>query len=328
MSTLKKIAEMANMSISTISRALNDHSSISASTKEKVREIAKLLNYEPNLFAIQLKTKSSKRLGVVVSSLSNFFYQSFISNLEEEARKSGYSLMVLQSSDVPALEANCVKICRQNRVDGLFISLTAETRDFGFLDEFKANNIPVIFFDKTPFYLDSNIVEIPDRLVTNMAVDILIETKKSEILAIFGSEGFSITQKRKSTFIEKMRALSPHTKITFLHAISSEEAQVLSEDFLVTKKTDVAVFCMSDEILSGVMISIQKLKIVYPENVAILAFSDGYLPNLYYPTISYVETSGSKLSSKAFELMIENLEEQVPYQKTHCNFEFHKGGSV
>ena len=85
--TLKKISEVLGLSISTISRALKNHPDISEKTKKKVVELAKALDYEPNASAIQLRTQHSKIFGLMVPTISNFFYDSFIASVEEESRK-------------------------------------------------------------------------------------------------------------------------------------------------------------------------------------------------------------------------------------------------
>lgn len=96
--TLKKIASVLDISISTVSRALKDHPDIAEHTKRKIRELALSLDYEPNASAVQLRTKTSKVLGLLVPSISNFFYDSFITSIEEESRRTGYSLMILSRS--------------------------------------------------------------------------------------------------------------------------------------------------------------------------------------------------------------------------------------
>jgi LacI family transcriptional regulator len=97
--TLKNIAKALNISISTVSRALKNHPDISDETKRKVTETARMLEYEPNAYAISLRTKKSHLIGVIVPFISNYFYHSFITAAEEEAKRNGYSLLILQSDD-------------------------------------------------------------------------------------------------------------------------------------------------------------------------------------------------------------------------------------
>src|SRR5882672_9153546 len=95
--TLKKISQILDISISTVSRALKNHPDISEKTKQKVLDLANTLEYEPNAYAINLRTNNGKIFGLIVPSVSYFFYDTFISSIEEECKKNGYSLMILQS---------------------------------------------------------------------------------------------------------------------------------------------------------------------------------------------------------------------------------------
>ena len=121
-STLKKLSEVLGISISTVSRALKDHPDISESTKTKVKELAEVLDYEPNNYAVQLRTQQSNVLGIMVPSVDNFFYDSFIAAVEEDARLHGYSVMIMQSRDKAQLEASNLHLFRKNRVMGLFVT--------------------------------------------------------------------------------------------------------------------------------------------------------------------------------------------------------------
>ncbi len=121
--TLKKIAQVLDISISTVSRALKNHPDISTSTKQKVMELAETLEYEPNAVAVNLRSKNTKVFGIMIPSITNNFYDSFIAAVEEEVKQLGYSLMILQSADNPDTEIENLKIYRQNRVSGVFVCL-------------------------------------------------------------------------------------------------------------------------------------------------------------------------------------------------------------
>ena len=97
-STLKKLAEVLHLSVSTVSRALKNHPDISSETKKRVKDLAAALEYEPNSFAINLRNNKSSVLGVLVPSVDNFFYDSFIAAVEQEARQHQYSVLIM---DIP-----------------------------------------------------------------------------------------------------------------------------------------------------------------------------------------------------------------------------------
>ncbi|MDP9081078.1 MAG: LacI family transcriptional regulator [Bacteroidota bacterium] len=301
--TLKKLADMLNLSISTVSRALKDHPDISGDTRIKVKELAGVLDYEPNTYAINLRTNHSKEFGIIVPGIGNDFYQSFISSLEKEARQFGYSLIIMQSGDDPEIELENLKRCKQNRMAGIFVSITSKTTNISNFLKLGEQHIPVIFIDKVPAFEACNKVCVDDSAAAIMAAEALILKKKQRILAIFGNTQMSITTKRLKAFKETFTKYSTDSLLEITYANSTAEAQDIVMDTLENNLRPDAIFCMSDEILIGVMKAVQRFSLHPPEDIGVIAISDGYVPTFYYPQITYVETSGFKLAKTAFARM-------------------------
>lgn len=325
--TLKRIADVLGLSISTVSRALKNHPDISANTKKRVHEISTFLDYEPNINAINLRAKKNRVLGLIVPTISGFFYDFFISAVEEECRANNYTLMILQSGDDPEIENNNLSICRQNRVSGLFVCLAANTVNMSVFDKFIEAGIPLVFFDKVPEAGSYNKICIEDEKAATLAADLLIEKNKKNILALFGKKEMSITRIRLQAFDARVKQ---HKKLTydFEHCITSDEAKNITKQYFSKPETPDAVFCMSDEILIGAMKCLQELKIKIPDKVSVIALSGGFLPKLYTPEITYIETSGYKLGKLAFTKMINCLNGSTEPAVLFTKSPLVKGGSV
>ena len=324
--TLKKIADVLGLSISTISRALKDHPDISEKTKRKIVQLADTLEYEPNINAINLRNKNSKVFGIIVPSISNYFYDSFIAAVEEESRKNNYSLMILQSGDETEGELQNIRLCRQNRITGLFSCISTHTKNYDAYTKLKELNIPVVFFDKVPEDGNFHKVTVGDTIAAKLAAEVILKTNKKKILAFFGNENLLITKKRLAAFKETCNTNSSGIELTIAHASTSLEAKEIA-DKLLLNIPDV-VFCMSDEILTGVMKSIQKNKINFPKDLFVIAMSNGFIPKLYYPEITYVETSGYKLGKLAFSSMLLCLSGITSIQEIEAESILVEGGSM
>jgi len=324
--TLKKISEILGLSISTISRALKDHPDISDKTKQRVVELATTLDYEPNANAINLRTSHSKLFGLIVPSISNWFYNSFIASIEEESRRNGYSLMILQSGDDPLIEITNLKLCRQNRITGLFVCISPETTNIEPFLKLKELDIPVIFFDKVPDTGNCNKVCVADSLSATMAANAILNKKKKKVLGLFGNTHLLMTRKRLEAFRETINEKVNKVKLITDHASSFEEAEALMLQHL--KEKPDAVFCMSDEIMTGVMKAIQKKGLKVPEDIAVITISNGAAPKLYYPEITYVETSGHKLGKLAFSSMMACLGGSTFIQELTIESVLVEGGSL
>jgi LacI family transcriptional regulator len=325
--TLKKIAQVLDISVSTVSRALKNHPDISQSTKQKVMELAQTLEYEPNAVAVNLRSKNTKVFGIMIPFITNNFYDSFIAVVEEEVKQSGYSLMILQSGDDPAIEIENLKIYRQNRVSGVFICLAKETINLEAFHKLKDADIPVVFFDKVPDDDSYNRVCLADKEAAVMAAEALLKKNKKNILGIFGDAHMSITKRRLKAFQETIAA-DKNVKLSIEHAGKVEEAETITNSYFQLKKQPDAVFCMSDEILMGVMKTVQKLKIEVPQQTGIVTLSDGFFPTLYYPEIAYVETSGYRLGKLACERMMQCLQGKEEAKEIYVSSRFVDGGSL
>lgn len=314
---------MLGLSISTISRALKNHPDISEKTKQRVNELANALDYEPNANAIHLRTSKNNLFGLIVPSISNFFYDSFIAAVEEESRKNNYSLLILQSGDDAAVEVENIKLCRQNRISGLFACITSQTVNLDPFLKLEGLDIPVIFFDKVPDDNIYNKVCVADALSANIAATTILESKKKKVLAIFGNENLSITKKRLSAF---NKTINKKIKTITVHANNSVEAEQLTIRSL--KEKPDTVFCMSDEILTGAMKAIQKSGLKIPGDIAVISISNGFIPTLYFPEITYVETSGYKLGKLAFSSMMACLGGSTFMQELTIESLLVEGGSI
>lgn len=326
--TLKNIAEMLQISISTVSRALKNHPDIAEDTKRKVQELAEVMDYEPNAFAVYLSTQQSKVLGVIVPEISNFFYHSFVASIEKEARKKECSVIILQSGNDPALEEANLKLCKLNRVAGIFVALTSETSDISVFKRIIVSGIPIVFFDKVPDDPQCIKVTMADTEVGKIAAKTIHQKKKKHVLALFGNPNISITRKRKQGFVNELKRLSPLIEISTATANNSDEAKALTLEKLTSNKNIDTVFCMNDEILTGVILAINQLKLNMPKDIAVLAVSNGFIPKLTNPPITYVETSGAVLGKKAMNTFTEVLEKGITKKTEQINSKLIEGGSI
>jgi LacI family transcriptional regulator len=325
--TLKKISEVLGLSISTVSRALKNHPDISADTKRRVTELAETLDYEPNINAINLRSKKNRVLALIVPSISGFFYDSFISAIEEECRANSYTLMILQSGNDALIENNSLRICRQNRISGVFVCLSTKTTSMEAFEKLKEADISLVFFDKVPEGANYNKICIADEKAATMAAELLIEKNKKRILALFGDKVLSITKSRLPAF-QKTIALQKDVEVNIECCNSSEQAKRITRQYFSKKLKPDAVFCMSDEILIGVMKCLNENGITIPQQTGVIALSDGFLPKLFTPEITYIETSGYKLGKLAFTRMVNCLDGLKEPAELYTDSPLIEGGSL
>jgi LacI family transcriptional regulator len=185
--------------------------------------------------------------------------------------------------------------------------------------------IPVVFFDKVPDLANCNRVCVADAAAASLAANALNQTAIKRVLAIFGNPAMSITKKRILGFSHTLQS-STLCHITYAH--HSEEALAITTQHLATDPIPDALFCMSDEILTGAMKAIQMAGLLIPQQIKIITISNGFFPNLYHPSITYVETSGYRLGKLAFSKMMTCLSGDTNTAELTLPCTLVQGGSI
>jgi LacI family transcriptional regulator, galactose operon repressor len=326
--TVFELSKILKLSASTISRALKNHPDIAPETRRRVLDLAEKLDYEPNAYAVSLRTNTSKEFGVIVPSLAGFFYDSFISAVEELARSQGYSLIILISGDDPKVELDNLRICKQRRTVGIFISVTSRTANYEQFRKLQRQEIPVIFFDKVPENLSCHRIRFNDQKAATLAANHLIHKGKRKILSLFGASYMSITKWRAEAYAKVFdeRGLNENYTIQYVSDACCADQAVMSA--MIDEERPDAIFCMSDDILIGTIKALQVIGAQIPRDIGVLAISNGSFPKHYHPEVTYVETSAVKLGRLAFSHMMDYLSGQKDHIELSIEPVLVEGGSI
>ncbi|WP_432709694.1 LacI family DNA-binding transcriptional regulator [Pedobacter sp.] len=203
--TLKEIAARLNISISTVSRALHDHPSIGLTMRQKVRKVATEMNYEPNQSAVFFQKGKTHTIGVILPELSEAFFSSATSAIEETAYKKNYTVLLAQSHDSEQKERELVDKMKKHRVDGLLVSLAKNTSSFEHFERLKDYDIPVVFFDRIPPLQNIHSVACNMETGTIEAVNYLLKKGHRTIGMINGPKTLFASNERKQGYIEAMK---------------------------------------------------------------------------------------------------------------------------
>jgi LacI family transcriptional regulator len=152
-----------------------------------------------------------------------------------------------------------------------------------------------------------NKVCLADEEAAIIAAKAIIKKEKKNVLALFGHPHLSISRKRCASFENTFKKESPGTKITIQYPESIAESKKVVLEALQQKDRPDVIFCMGDLILIGAMYAIHELKLKVPDEIGVIGISNGFIPTMYNPKITYVETSGYKLGKLAFVQMLSCL---------------------
>jgi LacI family transcriptional regulator len=308
--TLKEIAETLGISITTVSKALKNYSDVSAKTKKAVIALAEELHYTPNSFAVNLRTKESKTIGLIIPEVVHHFFSSVINGIIAEAEKNGYLVIILQSNESLELEKKQVELLINKRVDGIIMSLSNESNNDFHIKEILRKEIPFVQFDKISKLIPSSKVIINDQKAAMEAVQHLIDKGCKKIAHIRGLEN---PQNSIDRFIGYKKALEKNAipfdsrlvysckSITFEQGV--EFAKQIVEDNLEID----GVFVITDLVAIGVLAHFNEIGIQVPNQMAIIGFSNWFVSQVITPKLSTVDQPNYEMGVVAFELLLEEI---------------------
>ncbi|MDZ7880912.1 MAG: LacI family DNA-binding transcriptional regulator [Saprospiraceae bacterium] len=306
--TIKDIAALAGVNISTVSRALKDHPDIGLTLRDKIKKLAQDLHYHPNMMAVQLRRQKSRTIGLIIPDTNTFFIPSLIKGISSMVKQHGYRLLVLQSGESFEQEIENVHICNEYGVEGLLISLTNKTEHLEHLDAIQEAGISVVLVDKILENTHFDSVIIDDSLATATCLDYLLQTGCTRILGMFGNPKMNISLKRLRGFEDKIQNCKG-IKATHLFADDTFAAWEGVETTYPNFKPD-GIFAMSDETMAGVIPALKRLKVKIPQECAVIGISDGYLPRILDPEVTYLHHDGFNLGKKAAERLFVRLNQK------------------
>lgn len=311
--TIKEIAKRLNVSVSTVSRALSDHPRIGLRTKQKVQELAKELNYEPNTQAIFFKQKKTHTIGVVIPYIREDFFSQAISGIEAAAIEHEYTILFGQSYDEVEREVNVVTAMKKQRVDGLLISLSKQTNQYGHLESLKKYDIPVVYFDRVPPMPDVHKVFCNLYDGTVEMVGWLLSKGYRRIAFINGPDKLIASKDRLQGFIE---AVSKHKLKVDMQLVektdfSKESTEEAMSKLLALKKLPQAIITFNEYVHMDAVQYAKKNNVDVGNDIVFVSYANLPITNYTaYPPLATIEQYPYKQGEKAMRLLIELLNEK------------------
>lgn len=313
--TLKELAKLLNVSVSTVSKALNDSPEISPKTIERVKELAALHKYRPNPTAVNLKSSKSGTIGVIVPNIANSFFAKVLSGMEAKAQKEGLQVITYISNENHDKEKHISELLTSGYVDGVLIAIAEETqrkKEFDHITNIIDFDIPVVLYDRIGFEMPVDKVGIDDHKVFYDATKDLQQkgVKKIGIATSIHHMGVG-----KSRIDGYKAALGGEYKFHIANSAKMESLIEKTLKMLLEDKVE-AVLCsdFDSTMLTYRLAYENKLRI--PEDLKIIGFIRGGLAKYLTPSLSYVDQSPHKIGEKAMEVLIDRINKKSTAPKT------------
>lgn len=309
--TLKEIAAQLGISITTASKALKGYSDVSEKTKNAVIELAQKLNYTPNSFAVNLRTKESKTIGLIIPTLVNDFFSYVIKGILEEAKKRDYLVIILQSNEKLEFEKKQIDLLLNKRVDGILMSLSNETSDFDHIQSIISHNTPLVLFDKIAKLVNCSKVTINDKKAAYDAVCYLIEKGYKKIAHFRGSY---MPQNSIDRFLGYKKALEDNNLIYDSSLVFvCENNEDFHDGYENAKKVMIehpeidAIFAVTDLVAIGIIKYFNEIGISIPQRIAVLGFSNWFMSSVISPKLSTIDQPGFEIGKRSASILFDEI---------------------
>ena len=309
--TLKQIAKELDVSISTVSKSLRDSPEISEDTRLKVQAFAKLYNYKPNNIALSLKNKKTKTIGIIIPEIVHHFFATVISGIEQVANECGYNVIVCLSDESFDKEVINMEMLANGSTDGFIMSLSKETqqkRDFHHLQEVINQGMPVVLFDRISNDIMCDKVIIDDQLAAYEATNFLISKGLKKIALLTTVDYVSVGKLRTDGYLNVLHDHGIEVDESLIIRIEDTEHCDEKINELLENQSIDAILAVN-ELFAVTAIKLAMSKgIKIPEDLSVVAFTDGIISKYSTPTITTISQNGIKMGRKAAEMLIKRLE--------------------
>lgn len=312
MITLKGLAEKLNVSISTVSKALNDSSEISEKTVIRVKELAKMYNYKPNKVALSLKNSQTKTIGVIIPNILNHFFAKVLYGIEKESAKKGYSIITCLSNESYDKEFDSLQLLANGSVDGFIMSIAEETQREKKTDHFDSiltQKIPIVMFDRVADEVECDKVVIDDFDAAYKATKHLINEGRKRIMLVNCLDELSVGKLRAKGCLQAINETETFSNALIELKINNSD-DIEKEIEAVMKKYNDLDGIISIDNISGVVAinSAKKYKFSIPKDLSIIGFSDDNVLHYSTPKLSTVTQHSDDIGAKAVQLLIKRIE--------------------
>ena len=308
MATLKDVAKLANVDVSTVSRALNNTSYVHPETKKKIYAAVEQLSYRPNLLAKGLRQGKKHTIGVVVPSINVSIFGEIVQGVEKQARKQGYSILICSTNDDPAIEEDCLNRLRYGLVDGILIASTGQ--NLRLMRDIQTSGILVMQIVRQQDKCFSSVVA-DYQLCAYQAVKYLYRKGCRNIGFINGNKEIIPYRERYKGYHKAMKEQGMEEYLTKSATPRGDYFQDgykgVSQLLEQNEKID-GIMAALDMQGIGVLRALKDKGIKVPDQVRVISLTGHSIGGMLETTMTSLEIPAYEMGEKITNMMIESLE--------------------
>jgi LacI family transcriptional regulator len=305
--TLKEVAQLANVSIATVSNVINESKHVSEDLKKKVFDSMKVLNYKPNEIAKSLRVNQSNLIGILISDISNNFISKVVKGVENTLNEEGYNVLLCSTDSDIEKEKRYMNVLMGKRIDGLIISSAGTGEHY---NDLLNADVPLVFLNRCPDHIPANMVMTNNIKGAYFATEHLIKHGYTKIGIIAGPMHLSTGRDR---YIGYERAHEDYgipvsNELVLEGNLDIESGYKLTKEMLESKSEVDALFISNNSMSLGAYKYIKEKGIKIPEDIAIFGYDDPEWAEVVDPPISGIRQPAYELGVLAAQNIINTIQ--------------------
>jgi LacI family transcriptional regulator len=305
---MREVAKEAGVAMSTVSRVISGHPDVSPEMRDRVQQVVAQLGYEPHFLAQSLRRGATFSIGFTLSDIANPVIAQYARGAEMVLRQAGYSMMVMNAENDPALDYAHIRFLQSRRVDGLLLLLASE-RKRATLDMLAKLQVPLVVIDRDlPKRLRASAVLCDHRAGMAAAVEYLLDLGHRRIALVSWPLDLRPGRERLAGLQEAFTARGlPDTSIQVLGPFTAEEGEQATAALLDSADPPTALIAGTNQLLVGCLRALTKRGLRPGEDLSLVTCDDIPLAELFTPSISTITRDNIAVGRTAAELLLHRL---------------------
>ncbi|MCC3144698.1 LacI family transcriptional regulator [Halanaerobium sp. Z-7514] len=311
MVSINDVAAKANVSISTVSRVMNQNANVSKEKEKAVLEAVEELDYIPNGLARGLVTKNTNSVGILIADIANMYYASLVKSIEKTLNQQGYYTIIGNTEWDKKREEHYLRYLMQKQVDGFILASTV--LDDKYIDKFSKKGIPMVVLDRE---IESDLIDkirINDYNGAYQATTHLVESNYDFFLHIAGPKKAATALDRSKAFVDALKEnnISAENYKILAGSFREESGAQKIADFLADfdyKGRRIGIFAANDAAAFGIMKELKERQLSVPEQFGVIGFDDVNFSRYADPPLTTISRPIKEIGEITASILMERIE--------------------
>ena len=315
MSSIKKVAEVAGVSVGTVSHVITGSVPVSENLRIKVQAAIRQLNYHPNHVARSLKTSKTRTLGIIVPDMTIPFFPRVIRGAEEAARKSAYSVIAVNSDDDGERQKELLSLLRSQRVEGVLLVVAAGPTPLSQISLMIDAGIPIVCLDRIPDRVAVDSVSVEDREAAEIGVSHLIQSGHKRIAIVTGPLTLKNERRRLQGYRQALEnaGLPVDESLIWPGNLRPPDITAICKARLSDEASRPdALFCTNGPTALAVLRAFRECGLRTPEDIAFATFDELTVEDIFTPQITTVVQPAYDIGYRAAEILLDRIKGAAP----------------